>query len=156
MRRCPKPIIAMIAGYAVGGGHILHMVRPRVFRPRVSASQLHQPSRSDCNSIIWCIMPEGLAIPTLDSISCHHLCFLLPQTVALTILNLAGLRPLHRCGQCHVWSDWTQGANPCHVRLLGGTASMPGSLPPAACRLPEAKFASDNCCLDSLQTGWEL
>lgn len=26
MRRCPKPIIAMIAGYAVGGGHILHMV----------------------------------------------------------------------------------------------------------------------------------
>jgi naphthoate synthase len=26
MRRCPKPILAMIAGYAVGGGHILHMV----------------------------------------------------------------------------------------------------------------------------------
>ncbi|EKX49304.1 hypothetical protein GUITHDRAFT_85732 [Guillardia theta CCMP2712] len=26
MRRCPKPVIAMIAGYAVGGGHILHMV----------------------------------------------------------------------------------------------------------------------------------
>ena len=26
MRRCPKPIIAMVAGYAVGGGHILHMV----------------------------------------------------------------------------------------------------------------------------------
>jgi naphthoate synthase len=26
MRRCPKPIIAVVAGYAVGGGHILHMV----------------------------------------------------------------------------------------------------------------------------------
>lgn len=26
MRTCPKPIIAMIAGYAVGGGHILHMM----------------------------------------------------------------------------------------------------------------------------------
>mmetsp|Transcript_23697 Transcript_23697/g.69360 ORF Transcript_23697/g.69360 Transcript_23697/m.69360 type:complete len:298 (-) Transcript_23697:114-1007(-) len=26
MRRCPKPIIAKVAGYAVGGGHILHMV----------------------------------------------------------------------------------------------------------------------------------
>jgi naphthoate synthase len=26
MRRCPKPIIAVVDGYAVGGGHILHMV----------------------------------------------------------------------------------------------------------------------------------
>lgn len=26
MRTCPKPIIAMVAGYAVGGGHILHMI----------------------------------------------------------------------------------------------------------------------------------
>lgn len=26
MRRLPKPIIAMVAGYAVGGGHILHMM----------------------------------------------------------------------------------------------------------------------------------
>ncbi|CAM9641130.1 unnamed protein product [Chrysoparadoxa australica] len=26
MRRCPKPVIAAVAGYAVGGGHILHMV----------------------------------------------------------------------------------------------------------------------------------
>ena len=26
MRRCPKPIVAAVAGYAVGGGHILHMV----------------------------------------------------------------------------------------------------------------------------------
>lgn len=26
MRTCPKPIIAMVAGYAVGGGHILHMM----------------------------------------------------------------------------------------------------------------------------------
>ncbi len=25
MRRCPKPIVAMIAGYAIGGGHILHI-----------------------------------------------------------------------------------------------------------------------------------
>jgi len=26
MRRCPKPILAAVAGYAIGGGHILHMV----------------------------------------------------------------------------------------------------------------------------------
>jgi naphthoate synthase len=26
MRRCPKPIIAMVAGYAVGGGHVLHLM----------------------------------------------------------------------------------------------------------------------------------
>lgn len=26
MRRCPKPVVAMVAGYAIGGGHILHMV----------------------------------------------------------------------------------------------------------------------------------
>jgi naphthoate synthase len=26
MRRLPKPIVAMVAGYAIGGGHILHLV----------------------------------------------------------------------------------------------------------------------------------
>jgi len=26
MRTCPKPIVAMVAGYAIGGGHILHLV----------------------------------------------------------------------------------------------------------------------------------
>lgn len=26
MRTCPKPIIAMIAGYAIGGGHVLHVM----------------------------------------------------------------------------------------------------------------------------------
>jgi naphthoate synthase len=26
IRTCPKPIIAMVAGYAIGGGHVLHMV----------------------------------------------------------------------------------------------------------------------------------
>jgi naphthoate synthase len=26
MRRCPKPIVAIVDGYAIGGGHILHMV----------------------------------------------------------------------------------------------------------------------------------
>jgi naphthoate synthase len=26
MRRTPKPVVAMVAGYAVGGGHILHLV----------------------------------------------------------------------------------------------------------------------------------
>jgi naphthoate synthase len=26
IRRCPKPVIAMVAGYAVGGGHVLHVV----------------------------------------------------------------------------------------------------------------------------------
>ena len=26
MRRLPKPIVAMVAGYAIGGGHVLHIV----------------------------------------------------------------------------------------------------------------------------------
>ncbi|MSR28477.1 MAG: 1,4-dihydroxy-2-naphthoyl-CoA synthase [Phycisphaerales bacterium] len=26
IRTCPKPLIAMVAGYAIGGGHVLHMV----------------------------------------------------------------------------------------------------------------------------------
>lgn len=26
MRTCPKPIIAMVAGYAIGGGHVLHIM----------------------------------------------------------------------------------------------------------------------------------
>lgn len=26
MRSCPKPVIAMVAGYAVGGGHVLHVM----------------------------------------------------------------------------------------------------------------------------------
>jgi naphthoate synthase len=26
IRRLPKPVIAMVAGYAIGGGHILHLV----------------------------------------------------------------------------------------------------------------------------------
>src|SRR6185436_15911159 len=25
MRRLPKPVVAMVAGYAVGGGHVLHV-----------------------------------------------------------------------------------------------------------------------------------
>ncbi len=26
IRSCPKPVIAMVAGYAIGGGHVLHMI----------------------------------------------------------------------------------------------------------------------------------
>ena len=26
IRTCPKPVIAMIAGYAIGGGHVLHLI----------------------------------------------------------------------------------------------------------------------------------
>jgi naphthoate synthase len=26
IRNCPKPVIAMVAGYAIGGGHVLHMI----------------------------------------------------------------------------------------------------------------------------------
>ena len=25
IRRCPKPVVAMVAGYAIGGGHVLHL-----------------------------------------------------------------------------------------------------------------------------------
>ncbi len=26
IRRLPKPVVAMVAGYAIGGGHVLHLV----------------------------------------------------------------------------------------------------------------------------------
>ena len=26
IRTCPKPVVAMVAGYAIGGGHVLHML----------------------------------------------------------------------------------------------------------------------------------
>jgi naphthoate synthase len=26
IRRCPKPVVAMVAGYAIGGGHVLHVI----------------------------------------------------------------------------------------------------------------------------------
>ncbi|MGA1845008.1 MAG: enoyl-CoA hydratase-related protein, partial [bacterium] len=26
IRTCPKPVIAMVAGYAIGGGHVLHLM----------------------------------------------------------------------------------------------------------------------------------
>ncbi len=26
MRRCPKPVVAMVAGWAIGGGHVLHLL----------------------------------------------------------------------------------------------------------------------------------
>ncbi len=26
IRRCPKPVVAMVAGFAIGGGHVLHVV----------------------------------------------------------------------------------------------------------------------------------
>lgn len=26
IRRCPKPVVALVAGYAIGGGHVLHVV----------------------------------------------------------------------------------------------------------------------------------
>ncbi|WP_313953634.1 1,4-dihydroxy-2-naphthoyl-CoA synthase [Accumulibacter sp.] len=26
IRRCPKPVVAMVAGFAIGGGHVLHLV----------------------------------------------------------------------------------------------------------------------------------
>jgi naphthoate synthase len=26
IRTCPKPVIAMVAGYAIGGGHVLHLI----------------------------------------------------------------------------------------------------------------------------------
>ena len=47
MRRLPKPVVAMVAGYAIGGGHILHLClrpddrrRQRRLRPDRAAGRL--------------------------------------------------------------------------------------------------------------------
>jgi naphthoate synthase len=38
MRRLPKPIVAMVAGYAIGGGHVLHVSATSRSPPTTPAS----------------------------------------------------------------------------------------------------------------------
>ena len=39
IRHCPKPVIAMVNGFAIGGGHVLHVICPNT-RAVVSDAQL--------------------------------------------------------------------------------------------------------------------
>ena len=62
IRRLPKPVVAMVAGYAIGGGHVLHVVlrpddrrRQRALRPdrpegRLVRRRLRRPACSPARS----------------------------------------------------------------------------------------------------------
>jgi naphthoate synthase len=65
IRTLPKPVIAMVAGYAIGGGHVLHMMcdltvcadnarfgqtGPKVGSSSRSGRRVRAPTRSDFRS----------------------------------------------------------------------------------------------------------
>ena len=45
IRRLPKPVVAMVAGYAIGGGHVLHVVCDLTDRGRQRALRPDRPTR---------------------------------------------------------------------------------------------------------------
>ena len=54
IRRLPKPVICMVAGYAVGGGHILHMICDLTVRPL----KFFQQRLERC--LVWGCMSQAL------------------------------------------------------------------------------------------------
>jgi 1,4-dihydroxy-2-naphthoyl-CoA synthase len=53
IRRLPKPVIAMVAGYAVGGGHILHMVCDLTVSGQAPSLQGAQMLSPGCTRSQW-------------------------------------------------------------------------------------------------------
>jgi hypothetical protein len=58
IRRTPKPVVAMVAGYAVGGGHILHMVCDLTVRPTPPCSPPRSPAHCSSLSSIAAAAPS--------------------------------------------------------------------------------------------------
>nr|KJB31010.1 hypothetical protein B456_005G181500 [Gossypium raimondii] len=59
IRRLPKPVIAMVAGYAVGGGHVLHMLCCSCsFHLWMVVLMLHACAFVALIRIIWLDMPQ--------------------------------------------------------------------------------------------------
>ena len=55
IRRLPKPVVCMVAGYAVGGGHILHMICDLTVR----CSAATDPTSGRCAGLGCCIAKDA-------------------------------------------------------------------------------------------------
>jgi 1,4-dihydroxy-2-naphthoyl-CoA synthase len=57
IRRLPKPVVAMVAGYAVGGGHILHMVCDITVRDENEKDAFFEDNFTHFKSLIYYNIP---------------------------------------------------------------------------------------------------
>ena len=48
IRTCPKPVVAMVAGYSIGGGHVLHMMAGALPIWRVSSGRKKRAKSGSC------------------------------------------------------------------------------------------------------------
>jgi hypothetical protein len=72
IRRLPKPVVAMVAGYAVGGGHILHMVCDLTVR--VCGCFGGGGVQWVCVGCVWCVVSRvGCAQWVLSATASHAL-----------------------------------------------------------------------------------
>ncbi len=104
MRRLPKPVIAMVAGYAVGGGHILHMVADITVSIALSPAAMsftaagHQPTAYPASDRLANVSTRSLSSPLHRAAVCiaaaeHNP---LPMATQLDVIKLANLQKRKR------------------------------------------------------------